>query len=131
MPSTPPEIVTLESNDPYGVLIRMAPPVRPNGRITAYTFYIAFDNETVTTQVDLSGFGILTLGGLYPYQLVMVRVSANTSVGEGPRSAWDEVRTQPSGNFNFTLNVNLDCIRVSLCVFLMPFSSRSSDRCAG
>ena len=97
-PDTPPEVITLVTNSPYSVSIRMAPPVRPNGRITAYTFYVSFDNETSTTKVDQTGTGILIINDVYPYQLVMFRVTASTSAGEGPRSVWYEIRTQQAGN---------------------------------
>ena len=97
MPSTSPELTSITSGDPHSVSFRVSPPARPNGLIIAYTFYISFDNESSVIAVDRSGAGGLTIGGISPYQLVAVQVSANSSIGEGPRSDLDEIRTQQSG----------------------------------
>ena len=47
--------------------------------------------------VDRATTGTFQLEGLLPYQLVMVEVSANTSAGEGPKSAVDQIRTAQAG----------------------------------
>ena len=65
----------------------------PNGVITAYTFYVTFDNGTSIVVVDRDLTGTFTLDGLLPYQLLSVEVSANTSAGEGPKSDVDTIRT--------------------------------------
>ena len=96
-PSAAPETMRITSEDSNSISFTLTPPIIPNGVIIAYTLYITFDNGTSTVVVDRSGTGILTLDGLSPYQLVMVQVSANTSIGEGPRSALEEIRTQQDG----------------------------------
>jgi len=97
VPGSPPDLTNITSRDPYSVSFRVSPPVRPNGLVTAYTFYVSFGNASCIVAVDQSGLGGLTVGGIFPYQLVAVRVSANNSAGEGPRSSMDEIRTQQSG----------------------------------
>ena len=68
-----------------------------NGIITAYTFYITFENGSSVVIVDDAASGTFHLEGLLPYQLVTVEVSASTNAGEGPKSAVDEIRTAQAG----------------------------------
>ena len=63
-----------------------SPPSLPNGPITGYNVYIELldGSTTMREEVDVQ---VLTLGHLVPHQTVGVRVSANSSVGEGPLSS--------------------------------------------
>ena len=92
-PSDPPENINLINDDPNSLTFNLQPPVAPNGAITAYTFYVTFDNGTSITVVDRDLTGTFTLDNLFPYQLLSVAVSANTSAGEGPKSDVDTIRT--------------------------------------
>ena len=96
-PSNPPQSVTINNDDTTSLVFVVEPPVVPNGVITAYTYYITFENGSSTVLVDRSLTGTFTLEGLLPYQLVTVEVSANTSAGEGPKSPVDEIRTSQAG----------------------------------
>ena len=96
-PSSPPRNISIENDDPYSLTFDFAPPLVPNGVITVYTFYFTFDNGTSIIVVDRSLTGRFVLENLFPYQLVTIEVSANTSVGEGPKSTVDEIRTAETG----------------------------------
>ena len=83
----------------HALLIEWSPPSVPNGIVTAYTIYIDYNNGTseVEREMDPSTASYL-LEGLSPFQLVGVQVTANTSVGEGPRSNIIDGRTNPAGS---------------------------------
>ena len=73
-----------------------SPPSLANGPITGYNVYIELlaGSTTMREEVDVQ---VLTLGHLVPHQTVGVRVSANTSVGEGPLSSLVQGTTQVGG----------------------------------
>jgi len=71
----------------HALLIEWFPPYIPNGVITAYTIYIDYNNGTSEAKIVMNGLtSNYLLNGLSPYQRVGVQITANTSVGEGPRS---------------------------------------------
>ena len=96
-PNNPPQNISIENDDPYSLTFDFAPPLVPNGVLTAYTFYVRFDNGTSIVIVDRTLTGRFVLRNLQPYQLVTIEVSANTSAGEGPKSDVDEIRTAQAG----------------------------------
>jgi hypothetical protein len=96
-PTNPPQNVVIDNDATDSLTFTWDPPVRPNGVITAYTFYVTYDNGSSVVIVDHEATGVFLLDGLYPYQLVTVEVSANTTAGEGPKSAVDEIRTAQAG----------------------------------
>ena len=68
------------------------PPVRPNGVITHYTLYISHENgavEVFNTDGQSTSYNVTNL---LPYELISVRVTASTRIGEGP-AATEEIRT--------------------------------------
>ena len=82
----------------HALLIEWSPPDIPNGVITAYTIYINYNNRTSVAERVVDGSTLnYTLDYLSPHQLVSVQMTANTSVGEGPRSIIADGRTDPTG----------------------------------
>ena len=82
----------------HALLIEWSPPSVPNGIITAYTIYIDYNNGTSEAERATGGSATsYLLGGLSPFQLVGVQVTASTSVGEGPRSNTTDGRTNSAG----------------------------------
>ena len=96
-PSNPPNNIIVHNGASDHLTFTIEPPIRPNGIIIAYNFYITFENGTTVVIPDYDATGTFVLEGLLPYQLVTVEVSANTSVGEGPRSDVHEIRTAQAG----------------------------------
>ena len=92
-PSGSPQNVIFASYNSNSLTSILQPPAVANGVITAYSFYVTFDNGTSIVVVDRDLNGTFTLEGLLPYQLLSVEVSANTSAGEGPRSDVHMIRT--------------------------------------
>ena len=72
-------------------------PVEPNGVITHYTLYTDYQNGSVT--VSTTSATVHTLSPLRPYQTVSVEVSANTSVGEGPRTTSGRFTTDEASEY--------------------------------
>ena len=103
VPEDFPSNLALTNISSYAVLIEWSPPNIPNGVITAYTIYIDYSidmleaDRIVVTNGSTSHF---ILEGLLPFQLVTVEMTANTSVGEGPKSGPIQVRTNPIGMYN-------------------------------
>ena len=97
VPSAPAWVIVATFSS-HALLIDWSPPSFPNGVVTAYTIYINYNNGTlkVEREKDPSVASYL-LEGLSPFQLVGVQVTANTSVGEGPRSNITDGRTNPTG----------------------------------
>ena len=97
VPSAPAWVIVVNFSS-HALLIEWSPPTFPNGVVTAYTIYIDYNNGTseVEREMDPSVASYL-LEGLTPFQLVGVQVTANTIVGEGPRSNITEERTNPTG----------------------------------
>ena len=73
------------------LIVYWSPPLTTNGIITNYTVYV--NGSVACVIVDTN----CTIGDLLPYQLSNVQVSANTSVGEGPKSAVFPVRAHQAG----------------------------------
>lgn len=80
-----PPIALMSSSTATTLTLSWGPPDTPNGDITLYTLYVNYLNGSmnVTYTAQSPPF---TVPNLRPYQNVSVQVSANTSVGEGPRS---------------------------------------------
>ena len=89
--------MVINNNNTTSLTFTVQPPTVPNGVILTYNYYITFENGTSVVLVDRDLTGMFTLEGLKPYELVTVEVSANTSAGEGPKSAVDEIRTSQDG----------------------------------
>ena len=82
----------------HALLIGWSPPSVPKGIITAYTIYIDYNNGLSEAERATGGSASsYLLEGLSPFQLVGVQMTANTSVGEGPRSNTVYGRTNPAG----------------------------------
>ena len=74
------------------IKIQWSPPLIPNSIITFYTIYI---NDMPV--LNVSGQNSSVVGGFAPHQLLYVRLSASTEVGEGPWSECHSVTTHESG----------------------------------
>ena len=69
------------------VLVTWAPPPTPNGVIISYTLYVNYtDGSPVEIIQSRSSKTSYVVTNLQPYQIIIVEISANTSVGEGPKS---------------------------------------------
>ena len=79
------------------VRVTWGPPSLPNGVITSYTIYYAAPSDIVLSV----GGEVMShiLQGLRPYTNYTIRISANTSKGEGPSSGV-VVRTLQDGEFS-------------------------------
>ena len=82
----------------YSLFIEWEPPYTPNGIIVNYTIYLDYNNETTDLRITDFNANEYLLEGLSPHQLVGVEMTANTSIGEGPRSPIQEIRTHQAGN---------------------------------
>ena len=103
VPEDFPSNLALTNISSYAVLIEWSPPNIPNGVITAYTIYIDYNNDILEPEriVVMNGStSHFILKDLLPFQLVTVEMTANTSVGEGPKSGPIQVRTNPTGMYN-------------------------------
>ena len=76
----------------------------PYGILTHYSLYVNFTNGSDLRREDTRDGDTTshTLTHLQPFQLVVVQVSASTSVGEGPRSIASENRTLEAGECAWT-----------------------------
>ena len=81
----------------YSLFIEWEPPNTPNGIIVNYTIYLDYNNGTTDIRITDSNTNEYLLEGLSPHQLVGVEMTANTSIGEGPTSAIQEIRTHQAG----------------------------------
>lgn len=87
VPEDSPTDVVVAPFSVSSVLISWKSPLIPNGRITLYSLYVDFANGSQLAVIHVTGDQTQTeVGGLSPYQLVLVQVAARTAVGEGPRS---------------------------------------------
>ena len=69
---------------PTAIVIQWSPPSQPNGAITSYTIYTNVSSVgTISVDDQMTAYFI---DGLVEYQSIAVRVSASTSIGEGPTS---------------------------------------------
>ena len=76
-----------------------SPPLLSNGPITGYNVYVELLDGGTATREEVVDAQVLTLGHLVPHQTVGVRVSANTSVGEGPLSSLVQGTTLVGGMY--------------------------------
>lgn len=81
------------SVSPYAVEVEWTTPTAPNGVITYYNVY---SNGTLVASVNASLMSYL-YHELSPYEEVSICISANTAIGEGPKSVEAINRTQESG----------------------------------
>jgi hypothetical protein len=93
VPSTPPENVTVVAVSPFAVEVEWEPPATPNGVVIHYNVYTSHGVLVDTVNSSQRNY---VYSGLTPYQSVSVCVSANTSVGEGPKSQPVTARTRES-----------------------------------
>ena len=100
VPLHSPQNVLLVNVSSSTLLLEWSSPDTPNGIITLYNIYVTYDNgSTRKTTVDGSETSYL-IGGLSPYQLVYVSISASTIVGAGPSSAKLQQRTNQAGKIS-------------------------------
>lgn len=97
VPGTPPTITTFNVSSPYFVLVEWDPPSIPNGLITHYNLYVDYENGTNDTFTIEGQVNVQNITDLLPYQFISVELSANTSVGEGPRCPRVTDQTAQSG----------------------------------
>ena len=98
VPDGAPTGIVVTNVSSHALLIRWSPPDIPNGVITAYTIYVIFNIPFDYGTVMLDGLTLnYTLNHLSPHQLVRIQMTANTNVGEGPKSTTANGRTNPSG----------------------------------
>jgi len=96
VPDGAPVGITVTNISSHALLIKWSPPDVPNGVITAYTIYINYNNGTSVAERVMDGSMLnYTLDNLSTFQLVSIQMTANTSVGEGPRSTTADGRTDP------------------------------------
>ena len=95
-------IVTDKSSSELSV--EWKPPLLPYGILTHYSLYVNFTNGSDLRREDTRDGDTTshTLTHLQPFQLVVVQVSASTSVAEGPRSIASENRTLEAGECAWT-----------------------------
>ncbi len=79
------------------LILSWDPPAEPNGVIITYTLYVDYLNG-ITTNFP-TPFEQFIISPLRPYQTISVQVSANTSVGEGPRTLSREFTTAEASEF--------------------------------
>jgi hypothetical protein len=92
-PADEPQDVTVNSLNCTAILIQWNPPLIPNGIILFYAIYI---NNNITFNISAVNQNSFMFGGLSPYQLFNVRLSASTKVGEGPLTESQSVTTDES-----------------------------------
>jgi hypothetical protein len=93
-PADEPQDVMVNSLNSTAILIQWSPPHIPNGIILFYTIYI--DNN-ITFNISAANQNSFMFGWLSPYQLLNVRLSASTKVGEGPLTESQSVTADESG----------------------------------
>ena len=84
VPGSAPLRIGKTSSTTSSITLSWSPPVASHGVITHYTLYVGYNN--VSNFNTNSTENIYTISPLSPYQTVSVRISASTSVGEGPLS---------------------------------------------
>jgi len=93
VPADPPANVSITNTSAYSLFIEWDPPNTPNGIIVNYTIYLDYNNGTTDVRITDFNTTEYLLEGLSPHQLVGVEITANTSIGEGPNSPIQEIRT--------------------------------------
>jgi len=96
-PLDPPSNVSVTNTSAYSLFIEWDPPNTPNGIIVNYTIYLDYNNGTTDVRITDFNTTAYLLEGLSPHQLVGVEITANTSIGEGPSSPIQEIRTHQAG----------------------------------
>ena len=91
----------------YSLFIEWEPPYTPNGIIVNYTIYLDYNNGTTDLRITDFDTNDYLLEELSPHQLVGVEMTANTSIGEGPRSVIQEIRTHQAGKAQLKLQIAL------------------------
>lgn len=87
VPGDPPANIQVTGSSPSSVLVTWIEPPTPNGIITNYNLYINYSDGSPLVSLRSSATTTnYTLTNLRPYQLVIIQVSASTTVGEGPSS---------------------------------------------
>ncbi|CAI8005527.1 Phosphatidylinositol phosphatase PTPRQ [Geodia barretti] len=92
-PADEPQDIMVNSLNSTAILIQWSPPHIPNGIILFYTIYI---NDSITFNIIAAYQNSFMFGWLSPYQLLNVRLSASTKVGEGPLTESQSVTTDES-----------------------------------
>lgn len=85
-PTTSPTSLMTLSTTENTLTLSWGPPEMLNGAIIAYTLYIDYQNGSMNA-IYTTQSPPFTVPNLRPYQNLSVQVSANTSVGEGPKSS--------------------------------------------
>ena len=98
VPADAPTNVSVVATSPFTIAISWSPPSTPNGFIISYTLHISF--SSVTTIKNLQQLDSV-MGGLTPYERVIIRVSASTKIGKGPQSEPVIVYTQETSKSTF------------------------------
>ena len=98
VPGSPPLHVDIYDINAYTIGMSWQPPAVPNGVVINYTLYFNFDNGTNDTETVDGSDSEFILEELNPHQEVSVRISASTSIGEGPLSDSQTVRTHEAGD---------------------------------
>lgn len=94
VPSDSPRKLVLRATTPYNLSVGWETPNFPNGVITFYTIYVRYNDVNESRIIIVNGNTTkFTLSHLQPYTLVNVKLSANTSAGEGPVSTARVTRT--------------------------------------
>lgn len=89
------------------------PPQIPNGVVTGYTLYIGHENgavEVFSTDEQTTSYNVTNL---FPYELISVKVTASTRIGEGP-AAISEIRTAQTRMCNYRIQ---ECMCYDWCFF--------------
>ena len=97
VPADPPANISVTNTSAYSLFIEWDSPNTPNGIIVNYTIYLDYNNGTTDVRITDFNTTVYLLEGLSPHQLVGVEITANTSIGEGPNSLIQEIRTHQAG----------------------------------
>ena len=92
-PGSPPAGVVLDNQNPYRISVFWNPPNIPNGVITRYIIYAGYENGSVDVFYMNGKSTAYNISNLYPFQIIGVKISAGTIIGEGPRTPHMEVQT--------------------------------------
>lgn len=90
---TAPMIVALNVSSPYFIFVLWDPPSITNGVICHYNLYVDYENGTVDTFYVEGQFTSYNITDLLPFQTIRIKISANSSIGEGPHSPQVVVQT--------------------------------------
>ncbi|CAI8005516.1 Receptor-type tyrosine-protein phosphatase F [Geodia barretti] len=116
-PADEPQDIMVNSLNSTAILIQWSPPHIPNGIILFYTIYI---NDSITFNIIAAYQNSFMFGWLSPYQLLNVRLSASTKVGEGPLTESQSVTTDESGTDKVYFDFSTIVIIFTSLTNLMP-----------